>query len=43
MEEYVAGEKERWSLTTSHWDQPMNQMNPNKEPFSVFEPIHCDK
>ena len=43
MDEYVAGEKARWSLTTSHWDQAMKQMDPNQEPFSVFEPIQCDK
>jgi hypothetical protein len=43
MDEYIAGEKARWSLTVEHWDQPMNQMDPNQKPFSVFEPIHCDK
>lgn len=35
---YVAGEKERWSLTIGHWDEKFVELDPHEEPFSVYWP-----
>jgi hypothetical protein len=39
LKAYVAGEKERWSLTEGHWDEQLNELDPNEEPFSVYWPV----
>lgn len=35
---YVAGEKQRWSLTIGHWDEKFVELDPKEEPFSVYWP-----
>lgn len=36
---YVAGEKQRWALTEGHWDEQLDELDPNEEPFSVYWPL----
>lgn len=38
LDEYIAGEKARWSLTIDHWDENLIEMNLS-EPLSVFAPV----
>lgn len=39
IEDYVRGEKQRWSLTIDHWDEGFVELDINEEPFSVYYPI----
>ena len=45
MDAYVAGEKRRWELTTSHWDTDFIQLDKSEEPLSVYmkSPGGCEK
>ncbi len=40
LEEYVAGEKARWALTESHWDEVLLELDPQEVPFSVYAPVN---
>lgn len=39
LKAYTDGEKQRWGLTVSHWDEKLVELDPNEEPFSVYWPI----
>jgi hypothetical protein len=39
IEDYVAGEKQRWALTIDHWDEDLVELDVNQEPLSVYAPI----
>ena len=45
LEEYVAGEKRRWELTSSHWDTDFIQLDKSEKPLSVYLPSAggCDE
>jgi hypothetical protein len=38
MDEYVAGEKRRWELTTKHWDTDFIELDKSEIPLSVYLP-----
>jgi len=38
MDEYVAGEKRRWEITTRHWDTDFIQLDKSEKPLSVYLP-----
>ena len=38
MDEYVAGEKRRWEITTSHWDTDFIELDKTEDPLSVYLP-----
>lgn len=42
VEAYVAAEKRRWEITVSHWDEKLVQLDPDEQPFSVYEPLKID-
>lgn len=39
IEDYVKGEKLRWSLTVNHWDEDFIELDVTKEPLSVYYPL----
>jgi hypothetical protein len=42
LKAYTEGEKQRWALTVLHWDERLEELDPNEEPFSVYWPIGGD-
>ncbi len=38
MDEYVAGEKRRWEITTRHWDSDFIELDKSETPLSVYLP-----
>ena len=38
MDDYIAGEKRRWSLTLSHWDTDFVELDKSESPLSVYRP-----
>lgn len=39
IEDYVRGEKLRWSLTVNHWDEEFVELDVTKDPLSVYYPL----
>ena len=37
--DYVKGEKQRWALTLEHWDERLVELDVEKGPLSLYEPI----
>ena len=38
MDDYIAGEKRRWELTTKHWDTDFIELDKSDRPLSVYRP-----
>lgn len=38
IDDYVAGEKRRWELTTKHWDTDFVELDKSERPLSVYLP-----
>ena len=38
MDDYVAGEKRRWQLTSNHWDTDFIELDKSESPLSVYRP-----
>ena len=36
---FEKGEKERWSLTTGHWDELTSEIDLNSSPLSLYAPV----
>jgi len=39
IEDYVKGEKLRWSLTVNHWDEDFVELDVTRDPLSVYYPL----
>ena len=39
LRDYVEGEKQRWALTVDHWDEELVELDVDREPLSLYEPI----
>ncbi len=39
IEDYVRGEKLRWSLTVNHWDEEFVELDVTRDPLSVYYPL----
>jgi hypothetical protein len=43
LQDYVDGERKRWTLTIDHWDEEFVELDVNREPLSLYEPIDPPK